>query len=93
MGFTDDWYTDGRVLSVRPSVFFSPTDFIAVTDGISPSVKLDNVVVLFDRYTILPIQLEFNGGQGLTQGWNGFNEATKTWHRRFLRLYIRVPKL
>jgi len=42
---------------------------------------------------ILPIQLEFNGGQGSTQGWNGFNEATKTWHRRFLRLYIRVPKL
>jgi hypothetical protein len=26
---------------------FSPTDFIAVTDGINPSVKLDNVVVLF----------------------------------------------
>jgi hypothetical protein len=45
MGFTDDWYTDGRVPSVRLSVFFSPTDFIAVTDGISPSVKLDNVVV------------------------------------------------
>ena len=46
MGFTDDWYTDGRVPSVMPSVLFSPTDFIAVTDGISPSVKLDNVVVL-----------------------------------------------
>ena len=45
MGFTDDWYTYGRVPSMRPSVFFSPTDFIAVTDGISPSVKLDNVVV------------------------------------------------
>ena len=29
-----------------PSVFFSPMDFIAVTDGINPSVKLDNVVVL-----------------------------------------------
>ena len=38
MGFTDDCYTDGRV---------SPTDFIAVTDGMSPSVKLDNVVVLY----------------------------------------------
>jgi hypothetical protein len=25
---------------------FSPTDFIAVTDGINPSVKLDNVVVI-----------------------------------------------
>jgi len=45
MGFTDDWYIDGHVPSVRPSVLFSPTDFIAVTDGISPSVKLDNVVV------------------------------------------------
>jgi hypothetical protein len=30
---------------VSPSVLFSPTDFIAVTDGMSPSVKLDNVVV------------------------------------------------
>jgi hypothetical protein len=46
MGFTDDCYTDGRDPSVTPSVLFLPTDFIAVTDGISPSVKLDNVVVL-----------------------------------------------
>ena len=45
MGFTDDCYTDGRVSSVSPSVWFSPMDFIAVTDGMSPSVKLDNVVV------------------------------------------------
>jgi hypothetical protein len=30
---------------VRPSVIISPTDFIAVTDGISPSVKLVNGVV------------------------------------------------
>jgi hypothetical protein len=30
---------------VNPSVLFSPTDLIAVTDGINPSVKLDNVVV------------------------------------------------
>jgi len=45
MEFTDDCYTDGRVSSVSPSVLFSPTDFIAVTDGMSPSVKLDNVVV------------------------------------------------
>ena len=45
MGFTDDCYTDGRVPSVNPSVLFSPTDFIAVTDGMIPSVKLDNVVV------------------------------------------------
>jgi len=42
MGFTDDCYTDGRV----PSVLFSPTDFIAVTEEINPSVKLDNVVVI-----------------------------------------------
>jgi len=42
MGFTDDWFTDGAL----PSVVFSPTDFIAVTDGINPSVKLDNVVVI-----------------------------------------------
>jgi hypothetical protein len=45
MGFTDDCYTEGRVPSVSPSVLFSPTDVIAVTDGMSPSVKLDNVVV------------------------------------------------
>jgi hypothetical protein len=45
MGFTDDCYTDGRDPSVSPSVLFSPTDFIAVTNGINPSVKLDNVVV------------------------------------------------
>jgi len=41
MGFTDDCYTDGRV----PSGIISPTDFIPVTDGISPSVKLFNGVV------------------------------------------------
>jgi hypothetical protein len=45
MGFTDDWFTDGALPSVNPSVLFSPTDLIAVTDGINPSVKLDNVVV------------------------------------------------
>jgi hypothetical protein len=45
IGFTDDCYTDGRFPSVSPSVWFSPTNVIAVTDGISPSVKLDNVVV------------------------------------------------
>jgi hypothetical protein len=45
MGFTDNCYTDGRYPSVIPSVLFLPTDFIAVIDGISPSVKLDNVVV------------------------------------------------
>jgi hypothetical protein len=45
MGFTDDCYTYGRDPSVTPSVLFLPTDFIAVTDGISPSIKLDNVVI------------------------------------------------
>ena len=45
MGFTDDWFTDGTLPSVNPSVLVSPTDFIAITDGINPSVKLDNVVV------------------------------------------------
>jgi len=45
MRFTDDCYTDGRV----PSVLFLLTDFIAVTDGMSPSVKLDNVVVKKDK--------------------------------------------
>ena len=45
MVFTDDCYTDERVPSVSPSVLFSPTDCIAITDGINPSVKLDNVVV------------------------------------------------
>jgi hypothetical protein len=48
IGFTDDCYTDGRFLSVSPSVWFSPTDVIAVTDGISSSVKLDNVVVNYN---------------------------------------------
>jgi hypothetical protein len=47
MGVTDDCYTDGHVPSVKPSVIISPTDFIAFTDRISPSVKLDNVVVIF----------------------------------------------
>ena len=45
IGVTDDWYTDGRVPSVSPSGIISPTDSIALTDGIIPSVKLDNVVV------------------------------------------------
>jgi hypothetical protein len=45
MEITDDCFTDGSLPSVKPSVFFSPTDLIAFTDGINPSVKLDNVVV------------------------------------------------
>jgi hypothetical protein len=53
MEFTDDCYTDGRDPSVISSVLFLPTDFNAVTDGINPSVKLDNVVVTilsFDNF-------------------------------------------
>jgi len=45
MGVTDDYYTDGPRPSVRPSVIIAPTEFISVTDGISPSVKLFNGVV------------------------------------------------
>jgi len=45
MGFTDDCFTDGLYPSVKPSVFFSPTELISITDGINPSVKLENVVV------------------------------------------------
>jgi hypothetical protein len=41
MGVTDNWYTDGRV----PSGIISLMDFIPVTDGIDPSVKLFNGVV------------------------------------------------
>jgi hypothetical protein len=44
-GITDDYYTDGRVSSVRPSVIISPMEFIPVTDEIIPSVKLFNGVV------------------------------------------------
>jgi hypothetical protein len=53
MGFTDDWFTDGALPSVNPSVLFSPTDLIAVTDRINPSVKLDNVVVIYNRFIYL----------------------------------------
>jgi hypothetical protein len=42
---TDDYYTDGCIPSVRPSVIISPTAFIPDTDRISPSVKLFNGVV------------------------------------------------
>jgi len=42
IGVTDDYYTDGRGPSVRPSVIIAPTEFISVTDGISPSIKLFN---------------------------------------------------
>jgi hypothetical protein len=48
MGVTDNCYIDGRFPSVRPSVIISTTDFIPVTDGISPSVKLFNGVVVVE---------------------------------------------
>jgi hypothetical protein len=48
IGFTDDCYTDGHDPSVTPSVLLLPTEFIDVTDGISPSAKLYNVVVYID---------------------------------------------
>jgi len=57
MGFTDDCYTDGSLPSVSPSVLFSPTDFIVITDGINPSVKLDNVVVIFHVYHLQCLSL------------------------------------
>jgi hypothetical protein len=44
-GITDDYYTNGHVPSVRPSVIISPMKFIPVTNGISLSVKLFNGVV------------------------------------------------
>jgi hypothetical protein len=50
MEITDDCFTDESLPSVKPSVFFSPTDLIAFTDGINPSVKLDNVVVYVHIY-------------------------------------------
>jgi hypothetical protein len=46
-GVTDDHYTDGRVPLVKPSVIILPTEFIPVTDGISPLVKLFNDVMTF----------------------------------------------
>jgi hypothetical protein len=46
-GITDECYTDGRDPSVTPSVLLLSTEFIDVTDGISPSAKLYNVVVLY----------------------------------------------
>jgi hypothetical protein len=42
---TDDYYTDGRVPSMKSSVIILPTEFIPVTGGISPSVELFNGVV------------------------------------------------
>jgi hypothetical protein len=57
MEFTDDCFTDGSLPSVNPSVLFSPTDFIAVTDGINPSVKLDNVVVKY-LYKVAFLEIE-----------------------------------
>jgi len=44
---TEMGFTDGRDPSVTPSVLLLPTECIDVTDGISPSAKLYNVVVFF----------------------------------------------
>jgi len=68
MGFTDDWYTDGRVPSVRPSVIIVPMDFIACTDGISLSVKLVNGLVM-----------KLPGIQSISRDLNLFNLKFK-WH-------------
>ena len=43
--FTDDYYTDGRVPSVSPSIIISPTEFIPFTDRVNSSIKLFNGVV------------------------------------------------
>jgi len=56
MGVTDDYYTDGHVPSVRPSVIISPKEFIFVTDRISLSVKLFNGVV-FLKYILIKLYL------------------------------------
>jgi hypothetical protein len=53
MGFTNDCYTDGRDPSVTPSVLLLPTEFIDVTDGISPSAKLYNVVVKGEKKSMI----------------------------------------
>ena len=53
MRVTDDWYTDRRV----PSVIISPMDFIPVTDGISPSVKLFNGVVYLSGLRFDPLKM------------------------------------
>jgi hypothetical protein len=50
-GITDNYYTDRRVSSGRPSVIISPMEFIPVTNGMSPSVKLFNGVVDGHRTT------------------------------------------
>jgi len=45
-GITDDQYSNGWIPSVRPLVKILPTDCVPYTDGINPSVKLFNGVVL-----------------------------------------------
>jgi hypothetical protein len=44
-GITDDWYSDGRILSVMLSVRILPTNYVPYTDGINLSIKLFNSVV------------------------------------------------
>jgi len=73
MGFTDDCYTDGRVPSVRPSVIISPTDFIPVTDGCSPSIKLFNGVV---RLLDMPSRYSCQDDQKMILAERGNHELT-----------------
>jgi len=65
MGFTDDCYTDGRDPSVTPSVLLLPTECIDVTNGISPSAKLYNVVV----------NVDFSPKRGHVKGWKKNQQA------------------
>jgi len=44
-GFTDDYYTDGRVPSISPLIIISPMEFIPVTNESILLVKLFNGVV------------------------------------------------
>jgi len=44
-GITDDWYSDGRILSVMLSVRILSTNYVPYTDGINLSIKLFNSVV------------------------------------------------
>jgi len=46
MGITDDQYSDRLIPSARPSVKMLLTNCVSYTDGMHPSVKLLNGVVL-----------------------------------------------
>ena len=59
---TERGVTNGHILSVRPSVIISPTEFIPITDGISPSVKLFNGVVEIFAGLKTVGSLQYRGG-------------------------------